>query len=184
MIEDATPSSAARPSLTTEELAGYEPEVGAALWRLQDARRRTLRVLKNLPQDLINKSVDGNSIGTILYHLALIEADWLYVEILQQAFPPEVKTWLPEEDRDEQGVLTAFGSETLEEHIVRLDLVRERVLKTLVGMTKEDLYRPRQLSDYDVSPAWVLHHLAQHEAEHRSELESVASRLGKQASDQ
>jgi hypothetical protein len=40
-------------------------------------------------------------------------------------------------------------------------------------MTADDFVRPRSLADYDVSPAWVLHHLGQHEAEHRGELGSV-----------
>jgi hypothetical protein len=30
--------------------------------------------------------------------------------------------------------------------------------------------RLRSLPRYDVSPEWVLHHLAQHEAEHRSQI--------------
>jgi uncharacterized damage-inducible protein DinB len=62
---------------------GYEPVIGAALWRLEDARARTLRVLSDMPPENIDRDLGGNSIGTILYHVALIEADWLYAEILE-----------------------------------------------------------------------------------------------------
>jgi uncharacterized damage-inducible protein DinB len=37
-------------------------------------------------------------------------------------------------------------------------------------MDLDDFHRARQLDDYDVSPAWVLQHLAQHEPEHRGEI--------------
>lgn len=33
----------------------------------------------------------------------------------------------------------------------------------------------RQLSDYDVTPEWVLHHLTQHEALHRGQLLTLTS---------
>jgi hypothetical protein len=44
-------------------------------------------------------------------------------------------------------------------------------------MTAEDFHTPRAREDYDVSPAWVLHHLLQHEAEHRSEIVRLRSQL-------
>jgi len=37
-------------------------------------------------------------------------------------------------------------------------------------MNIHDFRRVRRLPDYDVTPEWVLHHLTQHEAEHRSEI--------------
>lgn len=43
----------------------------------------------------------------------------------------------------------------------------------LGSMPDAELHRPRSLSAYDVSPAWVLHHLLQHEAEHRAHVALV-----------
>lgn len=176
MSEDAEMNQS-RPKLIAQELDGYDSEVGAALWRLQEARGRTLRVLQETPERFINSDVEGNSIGTILYHLALIESDWLYSEILEQHPPKEVENLLPQDDRDGQGSLTKIDDESLEEHLSRLEMIRERFLEALRDVTKEDFHRARELPDYDVSPAWVLHHLVQHEAEHRAEMESVALRL-------
>lgn len=76
-----------KPKLVAQQLPDYEPEIGAALWRLQDARRRTLRLLRDVPADIVEQETEGNSVGTILYHVALIEADWLYAEILEQPIP-------------------------------------------------------------------------------------------------
>lgn len=161
------------------DLPGYPPEVGAALWRLEDSRRRTLEVLGEMPADYVDRDVEGNSIGTILYHLALIETDWLFVEVLEQPYADDIQALLPADDRDRDGVLTLIRDETLEQHLARLAAVRARLLESFRGMTAEEFNRPRELPAYTVSPAWVLHHLSQHEAEHRGEIGSIIAMLKK-----
>ncbi len=172
-----------RETLVAGELAGYSLEVGAALWRLEDARSRTLRLLTEMPaqyvdgDDVETGDTTGNSIGTILYHLALIEADWLFAEILEEPYSDEVNKLLPIDHRDQAGLLSLVQGQTLEQHLARLSAVRTILLDKLRGMTSDEFHRPRNLPSYDVSPAWVLHHLAQHEAEHRGEMGSVIARL-------
>jgi uncharacterized damage-inducible protein DinB len=46
-------------------------------------------------------------------------------------------------------------------------------------MTLQDFRRPRQLPEYDVTPEWILHHLMQHEAEHRGEMGILRTRAEK-----
>jgi uncharacterized damage-inducible protein DinB len=164
-------------TLVALPLPGYAPEVGAALWQLEDARRRTLRLLRDLPAAYVDAETGGNTVGTILYHVALIEADWLFAEILEEPIPAETMARLPADHRDQEGVLTFVRGQTLEQHLERLQAIRSLLLARLRTMTAADLHRPRQLPDYDVSPAWVLHHLAQHEAEHRGELGAMITAL-------
>ena len=59
------------------------------------------------------------------------------------------------------------------EHVTRLDKTRQFLLDTFKSMTLEDYGRLRDLPDYDVSPEWVLHHVAQHEDEHRGEITTI-----------
>jgi len=65
-------------------LDGYDPEIGRWMWALQDVRRRyTLRLVKDLDERLVDwEGPDGqeNAIGSLLYHIALVEMDWLYGE--------------------------------------------------------------------------------------------------------
>jgi uncharacterized damage-inducible protein DinB len=166
-----------RERLAVDALDGYGPEVGMALWRLEDARRRTLRLLGEMPAEFVDREWDGNTIGTILYHMALIETDWLFTEILEEPYPDELQALLPVDVRDQEGILSLVQGESLERHLERLSTVRRVFLERLRGMTSEEFHRPRNLPNYDVTPAWVLHHLAQHEAEHRGELGSAIARL-------
>lgn len=119
---------------------------------------------------------DESSIGTILYHIADIEADWLYVEVLEQPIPTEVAALFPYPTRDKHGRLTQIKGYELEEHLRRLQTVRALLLDVFQQMDLAEFRRVRSLEYYDVTPEWVLHHLTQHEAEHRSQIGALRAR--------
>jgi uncharacterized damage-inducible protein DinB len=148
------------------------PEIGRWLWALQDTRERTMSGLHGLTPTIIDwlPPNDESSIGTVLYHIALIESDWLYTEVLEQPIPPEVLALFPYDDRDEQGHLTQVKGLSLEQHLGRLETVRALLLDVFQQMNLDEFRRVRSLAEYDVTPEWVLHHLMQHEAEHRSQI--------------
>ncbi len=85
-------------------------------------------------------------------------------------FPRRSTSCSPQDVRDEQGVLSQARGETLLEHYTRLEVVRSHLLQAFQGMSAEDYRRPREFDDYAVTPDWVLHHLMQHEAEHRGQI--------------
>ncbi len=151
------------------------PEIGRWLWALQEGRQRTMRELGRLVPAMIDWMPPGNesSIGTVLYHLADIEADWLYVEVLEQSLPPEVAALFPYPTRDEHGTLTQVKGFSLEQHRSRLETVRGLLLDVYQQMDLAEFRRVRSFPDYDVTPEWVLHHMMQHEAEHRGQIGSL-----------
>jgi len=149
------------------------PEVGRWLSAMVDARRDTLRELRGVSDDLVDLRPPGseNSIGAALYHVALIEADWLFDDILGVPLnDSEVAALFPFEDRDAEGRLTDIRGESLPDHLRRLAAVREVLIARLRPISVDDFHAPRTREQYDVSPAWVVHHLLQHEAEHRGEI--------------
>jgi uncharacterized damage-inducible protein DinB len=158
--------------LIIEPVPGCELEIGLMLGMLAESRGRTKERLAGLTEDELEWSPGPgfNSIGTILYHLALIEADWLYAEALEQPYPTEFTALFPDDVRDDAGRLTVTRGASLQEDIERLDAVRAMLLAAFRGMTLAEFRRVRVLPEYDVTPEYVLHHLMQHEAEHRGEI--------------
>jgi uncharacterized damage-inducible protein DinB len=151
------------------------PEIGHWLGALEDTRRRTKETLAGIAQETLDWAPPhgGNSIGTLLYHIALIEADYLYVDVLGlDNYPTEVLAVFPYPDRDEHGRLSTPPLTSRDSHLHRLDFVRERALAIYGSLTLDDFRRPRAIPGYDytITPEWALHHLMQHEAEHRGEI--------------
>jgi len=155
-----------------EPVPNCPPLVGSWLRAIEDTRDLTREVLDGISSDAVDwrDACSVHTIGTLLYHIAVIEADWLYAEVLERDFAPEIVSVLPYDVRDKQGNLTHVEGESLEAHWARLNAVRQALMNTFRSMSLEDFQRARILPEYEVTPEWVLHHLCQHEAEHRSEL--------------
>lgn len=161
-----------RQRLVLEPIAD-DPEVGRWLAALEDGRRDTLRELEAVRPEMLDWRPDAplNSIGTLLYHVALIETSWLLEDILEGDPGPDwLHALLPFEDRDGTGRLIQVDGLPLTTHLERLAAVRALLLERLRPMSNDDFHRARRLADYDAAPDWVLHHLLQHEAEHRSHI--------------
>jgi uncharacterized damage-inducible protein DinB len=154
------------------ELANHlAPEISAAVWSLEDCRARTIKALSQLPEAALDWEAANypNSIGTLLYHIAAIEADWFYVEVMGGGIEV-VENWFPFEVRDSEGRLTPVRGFGLRDYLARLKAIRGNVLSHFQTMRLEEFRQAREMEHYHVTPQWVLHHLAQHEAEHRGEI--------------
>lgn len=158
-----------------EPLAGFEPEIGRVLWMLEDCRKRTRRSLADLNPAAVDwvGGFNNHSIGTLLFHIAAIEISWLGIEVAEGKLPESVWDHFPYEVRDQHGRLTHVPGIGLDDHWQRLDYARGLLLEFYKPMSLEEYRRPRRLDEYDVTPEWVLHHLMQHEAGHRDELEML-----------
>jgi uncharacterized damage-inducible protein DinB len=156
--------------------AGWEPQIGRLVWMLDAARRRTWEQLEGIPAAAEQAILDwragpnANSVGTNLYHLADIEASWLFDEVLEQPLPAELASLFAYDVREEDGTLTHVPGQRLAQHLQRLALCRSHLHDAFHTMTLDDFRRLRHLALYSVTPEWVLYHLIQHEAEHRSQI--------------
>ncbi len=157
-------------------LPGYEPMVGTWLWAFENSRQRTLRTLEGLEPNLLDwlPPWGVNKISALLYHLAAIEVDWLFTDILEKdEFPPQFDELFPFHVRDQDGNLTTVPRISFQAHLQRLAAMREYFMDAMLGITDDEFRRVRLFPDYQVTPQWVIHHLMQHEAEHRGEIMSI-----------
>lgn len=160
-------------------LDGYPEAVGRGLWMLEDTRRRTLDAVSGLDDyevDAVAPALD-NTIGATLYHIAAIEADWLYADILCIEYPDWLREWFPFDVREEDGRLSPVMGFSAENHFSRLAKVRGHFLEDIQGLADEAYRSSNELADNPSTPQWVLHHLMQHEAEHRGQIQSIRTAL-------
>jgi len=172
--------------MTTElkinPLPAETPEIGRWLWALTEVRQRTLRLVADIDQRLLDwRGSDGaeNSIGSLLYHIALVEMCWLYLDLLQEEFPPEVSDLFPHPMADPAGNVSHVPSLTLEEHLERLNATREIALAQFLQMTPTEWHRlrpPVNDQPYETTPEWAVFHLIEHEAGHAFQISSLKAR--------
>ncbi len=162
----------ARRSLVISPLDAASLDIGRFLWVLEDIRAGTKRIVAGIDAAALDWAPLPalNSIGTLLAHLAIVEADWLYTEVLEHDFPQEVTALLPPTARDPHGHLTRVGGRAVAEHLAVLDAVRARLLAVFLPLSPAEYRCIRHLPEYDVTPEWCLYHLVEHEAAHRGEI--------------
>jgi uncharacterized damage-inducible protein DinB len=159
-------------AIESEAIQCKEPLIAFYLGMLEACRRDTKASINGMNAELLywREADKDSSIGDLLYHIALVEADWLFTDILQEPIPEHIANDLSHEDRDNLGRLIHIGQETAVALLSRLDAVRSELKTSYSTMDCADFRRLRHLPRYDVSPEWVLHHLLQHEAEHRGQI--------------
>lgn len=152
--------------------------LGLLLAQLEESRARTLRLLERVPDEWLDREEAAfpNNISTQLLHLAAIEADWLYVDLLARPIPAEVQALFPFEDvRTTEGRLSAAPGLARERLVGLLAACRQRLVEESERLTEEDLDRVVEGLEGAATPAWILTHLAQHEAEHRGMIKRALS---------
>src|SRR5262245_38551397 len=112
-------------TLIVQQLPDSDPIIGVALWGLEDARRRTRQALRGMNPSALDWQLKGggHSVGTLLYHIAAIEIDWLYSDVLGQDMPENFGQLFPHDVRDAAGKLTIVKGESLDSLWSRLDKV-------------------------------------------------------------
>ncbi|MHC4472725.1 MAG: DinB family protein [Planctomycetota bacterium] len=166
-------------SLSVTPVPGCPSEIGVWLWALADVRRSTLEGAAGLATEELDlvTDVSPNTIGTLLYHLAATDMDWLFTDVRQEPFPPEVERLVPYDYTDEEGRLWPIRSEPLDASLARLAATRAILVDEFRAMSVEEFRRARRLERHEGTPEWVIYHLLEHEAHHRSEIRAIRRRV-------
>lgn len=161
--------------LKVKDLPAKDPIIARDLWILQESRIRLLEHAKECKNLDWTPNENISSAGDLLYHIALIEFDWLYAEIKAVPYPEEATKWFTKDARDDKGHLAQFRGETLEQYQTRLDYFRDQLLETYSAMSLEEYRHPKKLEHYEVTPEWALRHLTLHESHHTGQIAMLNS---------
>ncbi|MDB4894246.1 MAG: hypothetical protein JWN15_508 [Firmicutes bacterium] len=167
--------------LQVTALSGYPDEIGRWLWSMQALRSGTLEMVEGLDQATLDwQGPDGrdNAIGSLLYHIARVEMSWLHYDLLLlKEFPPAVNSDFPFEGWSSPTSMMHVPNVSLADHLGRLERSRSIFLDAFRGMTVADWRRLRSPSpEEDVTPEWVVFHLAEHEAGHQYQINAIKRR--------
>lgn len=107
---------------------------------MEEVRRRTLRIVGDVDERLVDwEGVDGeeNSIGSLLYHIALVEMGWLHGEVMGlKGLPVEVEREFPFAGTEPGSRrLSRVMGLPLATHVERLQRCRGIFLREMAGMT-------------------------------------------------
>jgi uncharacterized damage-inducible protein DinB len=167
-----------REQLVLASAPGIDPEIGRWIAAFEEVRRDTDTVLERIAAGDVDRDAGdgGDSVGTVLYHVALVEVDWVFTDVLDQ--PDRIpRDLFPYEDRVEDGHLTPVLGESLSDHRGRLAATRALVLDVLRSMDASGFHEVRPRDRFDVAADWVVFHLIDHEVEHRVRLSSLRDRF-------
>ncbi len=172
-------------TLAVSPLEGYVPEIGRWMWAMNEVRRRTLRLIEGVDQRTLDwEGPDGreNAIGSLLYHIAMVEMGWLYADVMgREDFPPTLKPDFPFKMTEADRHLTRVLDVPLATHVARLNRSRDVFLEEWRAISIDDWRRLRRPSDfetvnYELTPEWAVFHLVEHEAGHAFQISSLKAR--------
>ena len=166
-------------------LPGFDPAAGRWLWAMEEARKRTLRLVQGLDQralDWESPYSNDNAIGSLLYHIAEVEMGWLWGNVKGLTeMPPHILADFPfETEYEVTGRITTVRGVPREEHLARLEKSRSVFLEEVRGLTAAEwqTLQPDPLDDtYEATPEWILNHLIEHEMEHNEQISALVSRM-------
>ncbi len=163
--------------------SGFSPGLGLYLSALKEVRDQLHKAVSDLTIEQVGRrAVEGaHPIGALVLHIGEAEWWWIQCNVLAQEMTDEDRAfthWDVLEDPD------GFATNGLsaEYCLTRVDEIRERTFAVLAKYNDDDLdrlfnFRQRGKS-IDVSLRWVLHHLADHEAQHKGQILMLKRLLG------
>src|SRR5688572_3628981 len=130
-----------KPRFIVEPVVDCDPDVGRWLAILDDARKRTQFTFSQIKsEELDAPPVTGiNTIGTLLYHIALSDLNWVFDNMLQQPYPKHVATLFPFPQLNSIGHLSPISGWNVADYQNRLDAARQCI---------RDVFKPMTVSEF------------------------------------
>jgi uncharacterized damage-inducible protein DinB len=154
---------------------GLSTGIGYYLGGMEEVRRQVEVAVKTIPQDLIGKPpfLGAHSIGGLVLHIG--EAEWFFMKMVVSGHQ------LTEEDKkapywdilDDVNRVARNGY-TIEFCLSEIEKIRNMTRDVLFSYNDKDLERiitfERKGETTEYNLRWILHHLIDHEAQHKGQI--------------
>jgi len=154
---------------------GLSTGIGYYMSGMEEVRSQLVEAVKNIPNDLIGKPafLGAHSIGGLVLHIG--EAEWFWMQMVVSGHK------LTDEDRsaaywdilDEIDRVSSKGY-TTEFCLQEVEKIRNQTRDLLFSFNDTDLERiisfERRSKTTEHSLRWILHHLIDHEAQHKGQI--------------
>ena len=154
---------------------GLSTGIGYYLSGMEEVRGQVVEAIKSIPNDVVGKPafLGAHSIGGLALHIG--EAEWFWIQMVVSGHK------LTDEDKkaaywdvldDPDGV--ARNGYTTDFCLREIENIRNKTRDVLFGKNDSDLDRlisfERRGETTEHSLRWILHHLIDHEAQHKGQI--------------
>jgi uncharacterized damage-inducible protein DinB len=154
---------------------GLSTGIGYYLSGMEEVREQLIKAVKDIPNDVIGKPafLGAHSIGGLVLHIG--EAEWFWMQMVVSGHR------LTEEDKkaaywdvlDDVDCVSRQGH-TTEFCLQEVEKIRNQTRDVLFNYNDSDLERlipfERNGKQTEHSLRWILHHLIDHEAQHKGQI--------------
>ena len=154
---------------------GLSTGIGYYLGGMEEVRRQVAVAVKDIPDDQIGKPpfLGAHSIGGLVLHIGEAEWFWMKMVVSGQKLTDEVKNapyWDILDDVDR----VARNGYTTEFCLSEVEHIRNQTRDVLFTFNDKDLERiitfERDGKTTEYNLRWILHHLIDHEAQHKGQI--------------
>ncbi|HEX8736082.1 MAG TPA: DinB family protein [Pyrinomonadaceae bacterium] len=172
---------------TLEPFDGFSREIGFYLSAWEKTRAELREIAADLSSGELSQRLtpEAHQIGALILHLGESEAGWIHAIIAGKELNDEEKRFVHWCDTTE----TDFAGKgySARDCIEKIDKISEMSRAILAKFADEDLeklfgYERASGEQVEVSLRWVLHHLIDHEANHKGQI-SMLKRLLRETQD-
>lgn len=150
-----------------EKNQNFPPKIALLYAQMQAVRERLMRVLKKLPEPILDFTPQERtieSIGTLLLHIAAVEWSWIFLDIDKQEM--DYEKWKYGFALRKDVNLPQIKGRRREFYITLLEEVRTQVFERMKQFSEEDLDILIDSDDEKYSIEWIIHHIIEHETMH------------------
>ncbi|HVQ36718.1 MAG TPA: DinB family protein [Pyrinomonadaceae bacterium] len=160
---------------TLESVSGFSTQLGFYLGGMEEVREQLIDAVQGMADEQIcNSAIPGaHSIGALVLHIGEAEWYWMQCVVSGQQVSNEIRCapyW------DVLGDPEGFAGKrySIEFCLDEIKKLREQTRATLAAFTDADLERiftrERRGETLEHNLRWILHHLIDHEAQHKGQI--------------